>query len=141
MTQGNVIVAPMRRPLRLFPFQCSILSLSTMSVAERAIRNTTMRAGKARTKSDARRTALMAAAQAGDRVAYETLLRDCVLLIVSIARRQGIPSGQLTFCVSYADVEHAKCMPRSLLRATWTAPVRRLTAFISTRIGPLMVTP
>lgn len=33
----------------------------------------------------------MAAAQAGDRVAYETLLRDCVPFIVSIARRQGVP--------------------------------------------------
>ena len=36
----------------------------------------------------------MAAAQAGDRVAYETFLRDCVSLIVNIARRQGIPSDR-----------------------------------------------
>lgn len=27
MTQGNVIVAPMRRPLRLFPFQCSLFKI------------------------------------------------------------------------------------------------------------------
>jgi len=39
---------------------------------------------------DARRSALMAAAQAGDRTAYEMLLRDCVPLIRSIARRQGV---------------------------------------------------
>ncbi len=46
---------------------------------------------KARTGSDARRSTLMAAAQAGDRLAYETLLRDCVSFIESIARRQGVP--------------------------------------------------
>jgi RNA polymerase sigma factor (sigma-70 family) len=39
---------------------------------------------------DQRRSALMAAAQAGDRTAYETLLRDCVPLIKSVARRQGV---------------------------------------------------
>ncbi len=42
------------------------------------------------TADDARRSALMAAAQAGDRIAYETLLRDCVPLIKSVARRQGV---------------------------------------------------
>jgi len=36
----------------------------------------------------------MAAAQTGDRVAYETLLRDCVSFIVSVARRQGVPSDR-----------------------------------------------
>jgi len=95
MTQGNVIAAPRRHPLRRYPFQCSIPSSWTMvSVAERTIKDTTMRAGKPRTESDARRSALMAAAQAGDRVAYETLLRDCVSFIVSIARRQGVPSDR-----------------------------------------------
>lgn len=39
---------------------------------------------------DMRRSALMAAAQAGDRTAYETLLRDCVPFIRSVARRQGV---------------------------------------------------
>jgi RNA polymerase sigma-70 factor (ECF subfamily) len=33
----------------------------------------------------------MAAAQAGDRGAYEALLRDCVPLIKAIAGRQGVP--------------------------------------------------
>jgi RNA polymerase sigma-70 factor (ECF subfamily) len=32
----------------------------------------------------------MAAAQAGDRVAYETLLRECVSFIAGLARRQGV---------------------------------------------------
>ncbi len=39
---------------------------------------------------DMRRSALMAAAQAGNRTAYEMLLRDCVPLIRSVARRQGV---------------------------------------------------
>jgi RNA polymerase sigma-70 factor (ECF subfamily) len=40
---------------------------------------------------DLRRSALMAAAQAGDRTAYETLLRDCVPFIRSVAKWQGVP--------------------------------------------------
>jgi RNA polymerase sigma-70 factor (ECF subfamily) len=47
-------------------------------------------AERTRTESDMRRSALMAAAQAGDRVAYETLLRGCVPFIAGIARRQGV---------------------------------------------------
>jgi RNA polymerase sigma factor (sigma-70 family) len=39
---------------------------------------------------DMRRSALMAAAQAGDKSAYEMLLRDSVPLIRAIARRQGV---------------------------------------------------
>lgn len=44
-----------------------------------------------RSVDDQRRTAQMAAAQAGDRAAYEALLRDCVPLIKSIAARLGVP--------------------------------------------------
>ncbi|MEA2975118.1 MAG: hypothetical protein QOF19_638 [Alphaproteobacteria bacterium] len=39
---------------------------------------------------DVRRSAWMAAAQAGDSAAYERLLRDCVPLIKAVARRQGV---------------------------------------------------
>lgn len=46
---------------------------------------------KARSEADANRSALMAAAQRGDRAAYENLLRDCVPFIVAIARRRGVP--------------------------------------------------
>jgi len=81
--------------LRPIPLPCSIASSPTsISVVERPIRSVTTRADKARTESDARRSALMAAAQTGDRVAYETLLRDCVSFIVSVARRQGVPSDR-----------------------------------------------
>jgi RNA polymerase sigma factor (sigma-70 family) len=44
---------------------------------------------------DARRTAWMAAAQAGDRTAYEALLRDCIALIGRIARRNGVPADRI----------------------------------------------
>jgi hypothetical protein len=33
---------------------------------------------------------MMAAAQAGDRVAYQGLLRECIPLIQRVARRQGV---------------------------------------------------
>jgi RNA polymerase sigma factor (sigma-70 family) len=39
---------------------------------------------------DRRRAAWMVAAQAGDRAAYETLLRDCIPFIKQVARGQGI---------------------------------------------------
>lgn len=42
-----------------------------------------------RAEVDRRLTAAMAAAQAGDRVAYELVLRECVPIIQRIARRQG----------------------------------------------------
>jgi RNA polymerase sigma factor (sigma-70 family) len=37
----------------------------------------------------------MVAAQAGDRAAYEALLRDCVGVIASVARRQRVPPDRI----------------------------------------------
>jgi RNA polymerase sigma-70 factor (ECF subfamily) len=42
-----------------------------------------------------RRSAFMAAAQAGDKTAYETLLRDCVPLIKAVARRKGVAADHV----------------------------------------------
>jgi RNA polymerase sigma factor (sigma-70 family) len=42
-------------------------------------------------EADRQRSTLMVAAQAGDRSAYEALLRGCVPLIRSVAYRQGVP--------------------------------------------------
>lgn len=42
-----------------------------------------------RVELDRRLSAAMAAAQGGDRAAYETVLRDCVPVVQRIARRQG----------------------------------------------------
>ena len=44
-----------------------------------------------RSADDLRRSAQMAAAQAGDRGAYEALLRDCVPIIKAAAGRKGVP--------------------------------------------------
>ncbi len=44
---------------------------------------------------DQRRCAWMAAAQAGDRIAYEMLLRDCVPFIRGVARRTGVAPDRL----------------------------------------------
>ena len=93
MAQGNVISAPWRYPLHHLIFPCSI-SLSRIkapAVAEPRIRHAMKSAEEVRTESDARRSALMAAAQKGDRAAYEKLLRDCASLIASLPRRRGVP--------------------------------------------------
>ena len=45
--------------------------------------------------NDQRRSAWMAAAQAGDRTLYAALLRDCVPLIQSAARRRGVPPDRV----------------------------------------------
>ena len=46
---------------------------------------------QSRSADDARRAAQMAAAQAGDRAAYEALLRDFVPFITVVDCRQGVP--------------------------------------------------
>jgi len=97
MVQGNVISARWRYPLHYLIFPCSI-SLSPMTapaVAEPRIRYAMNSAEGIRTESDARRSALMGAAQKGDRVAYEKLLRDCALLSASLARRRGVPPDRV----------------------------------------------
>ena len=48
------------------------------------------RAASQEREIDRRRAAWMVAAQAGDRAAYETLLRDCIPFIKRVARGQGI---------------------------------------------------
>lgn len=48
-----------------------------------------------RSTDDVRRSAQMAAAQAGDRAAYEALLKECVPVIKAIAGRQGVPPDQI----------------------------------------------
>ncbi len=45
--------------------------------------------------ADRRRAALMAAGQAGDRAAYETLLRECIGLVQAVAYRQGVPADRV----------------------------------------------
>jgi RNA polymerase sigma factor (sigma-70 family) len=48
-----------------------------------------------RSADDLRRAAQMAAAQRGDRAAYEALLRDCVPMIRAVAARRGVAAGDV----------------------------------------------
>lgn len=76
---------------------CSECALHPAPFADMSVRSPRARRAMttAETQSlnadDLRRSAQMAAAQAGDRAAYEALLRDCVPLIKAIAGRQGVP--------------------------------------------------
>ena len=45
--------------------------------------------------TDLRRSAWMAAAQAGDGAAYQALLRDCIPVIKSVARRRGVAADHV----------------------------------------------
>jgi RNA polymerase sigma factor (sigma-70 family) len=78
-----------------------------------------------RTESDARRSALMAAAQKGDRVAYEKLLRDCVPFIASLARRRGVPPDRVD------DVVQEALLTLHRARATYD-PRRSFEAWLRT---------
>jgi len=83
--QSNVMSGCTRRALPLAAFQgMAILGHQTRRVMNKA-------EPQSRSADDLRRSAQMAAAQAGDRAAYEALLRDCVPLIKAIAGRQGVP--------------------------------------------------
>ena len=64
-------------------FSGSRVRTSLMSEAEPQLRSA----------DDLRRSAQMAAAQAGDRAAYEALLRDCVPLIRAVAQRRGMAAN------------------------------------------------
>lgn len=54
-----------------------------------------VRVEKQNNAADERRSALMTAAQAGDGAAYQQLLRDCIPVIKSVARRRGVPIDRL----------------------------------------------
>jgi RNA polymerase sigma factor (sigma-70 family) len=72
---------------------------------------------------DARRSAWMAAAQAGDQAAYEALLRDCVGVIESVARRQGVPADRID------DVVQDTLLTIHRARQTYD-PARSFTAWL-----------
>jgi RNA polymerase sigma factor (sigma-70 family) len=76
-----------------------------------------------RSADDLRRSSQMAAAQAGDRAAYETLLRDCVPLIRIFAARQGVPADHLD------DVVQDVLLTIHRARQTYD-PARSFTAWL-----------
>jgi RNA polymerase sigma-70 factor (ECF subfamily) len=67
----------------------------------------------------------MVAAQAGDRAAYETLLRDCIPFIKTVARRQGVLPNHID------DVVQETLFTVHRARRTYD-PSRSFTAWLST---------
>jgi RNA polymerase sigma factor (sigma-70 family) len=76
-------------------------------------------------ETDSRRAAWMVAAQAGDRAAYDTLLRDCVPFIQRVARAQGVPSDFVD------DVVQETLLTIHQARQTYD-PSRSFTAWLRT---------
>ncbi len=74
-------------------------------------------------EADRRRTAWMAAAQAGDRAAYAALLRDCVPVVQAVARRQGVPPHRVD------DVVQEVLLTVHRVRHTYD-PARSFTAWL-----------
>lgn len=78
-----------------------------------------------RSADDARRSAQMAAAQAGDRAAYEMLLSDCPPLIRAVAARVGVPAD------SRDDVVQEVLLTVHRARHTYD-PARSFTGWLRT---------
>jgi len=72
---------------------------------------------------DARRSSWMAAAQCGDRVAYEALLRDCVIPIQRVARLKRVPADRID------DVVQETLLTVHRARHTFD-PTRSFTAWL-----------
>lgn len=75
-----------------------------------------------RSGDDRRRSARMAAAQAGDRAAYDALLRECVPLARAAAARQGVPRDRVD------DVVQEALMTAHRVRQTYD-PARSFDAW------------
>ncbi|MGA2126668.1 MAG: sigma-70 family RNA polymerase sigma factor, partial [Xanthobacteraceae bacterium] len=76
-------------------------------------------------ETDRRWSARMSVAQSADRTAYETLLRECVTLILRVARRQGVPASRLE------DVVQEVLLTVHRARQTYD-PARSFVGWLST---------
>jgi RNA polymerase sigma factor (sigma-70 family) len=74
--------------------------------------------------ADLRRSSWMAAAQAGDGAAYQALLRDCIPVIKSVARRRGVAADRID------DVVQEVLLTIHRARQTYD-PSRSFTAWLS----------
>ena len=74
--------------------------------------------------ADARRSAWMAAAQAGDGTAYQALLRDCIPIIKAVTRRRGVSANHID------DVVQDALLTIHRARQTYD-PSRSFTAWLS----------
>jgi RNA polymerase sigma-70 factor (ECF subfamily) len=80
------------------------------------------------TPPERRRAAWMAAAQAGDRIAYERVLADSIALIRNVARRQGVPVDAL------GDVVQETLLTVHRVRHTYD-PARSYDAWLAAIAG------
>ena len=99
------------------PALAMLKTLGTMTVDAETSRQTE--------ETDRRRAAWMVAAQAGDRAAYEALLRDCIPFIQRVARGQGVPSDFVD------DVVQETLLTVHRARQTYD-PNRSFTAWLRT---------
>jgi len=106
-----------------------LLRRAFAAIPARAIRLGNIRMAKVgqhvRITDDLRRSSQMAAAQSGDRAAYEALLRDCVPLIKVFATRQGVPTDHID------DVVQDVLLTIHRARQTYD-PARSFTAWLRT---------
>jgi RNA polymerase sigma factor (sigma-70 family) len=110
-------------PQPFTPRLAASTGLTTRSLAWGAERGMAQVQTQESNPSDLRRSAWMAAAQAGDRGAYEALLRDCVSIIQAVARRQGVSSDQVD------DVVQEVLLSVHRARHTYD-PARSFTAWL-----------
>jgi RNA polymerase sigma factor (sigma-70 family) len=120
MLQPNVMSLFVEGPLLCRPFA---------AIPARDVRLENIRMAKteprARSADDLRRSSQMAAAQGGDRAAYQALLRDCVPLIKGFASRQGVPPDHVD------DVVQEVLLTIHRARQTYD-PARSFTAWLRT---------
>jgi RNA polymerase sigma-70 factor (ECF subfamily) len=110
-------------PQPFTPRLAASIGLATRSPAWGAERGMAEVETQESSPGDLRRSAWMAAAQAGDRSAYEALLRDSVPIIQAVARRQGVPSDQVD------DVVQEVLLSIHRARQTYD-PARSFTAWL-----------
>lgn len=100
-------------------------SRATSTVAGEAQAMTKAVQGDADVEAAGRWPTMMAAAQAGDRVAYEKLLRECIPVIRRVARRQGVQVDAID------DVVQEVLLTLHCARQTYD-PGRPFVAWLST---------
>jgi RNA polymerase sigma factor (sigma-70 family) len=79
-------------------FPCSPATVGVIVAAPSWLKQAERRVDHAQVQdadADVRRSAWMAAAQAGDGTAYQALLRDCIAIIKSVARRRGVSADHV----------------------------------------------
>ncbi len=113
--------------LRLGSFPCRTATVDVIVAAALRLKQAERRVDHVQAQgagADARRSAWMVAAQAGDGTAYQALLRDCIPIIKSVARRRGVSADHVD------DVVQDALLTIHRARHTYD-PSRSFTAWLS----------